>query len=182
MINLLNRSNCPGRYRCCKAHSPEELQEWSVRHKHRQINKDVSITPSDLLSMETMSLNHTMYDPIHITVESSHNTVIKLGNTVSWRINIKGEAWQTLVGVVCIVIPPTQSPLAITSIKGDTIYSIFPRSQKWVATTFKESVLLGRVSVLVKTTPTKSGFNEYHVRLYVGCMECIDVELKVLCQ
>ena len=132
--------------------------------------------------MDVTGLNHTLYSPIIINIEPSHQTVIKLGNTVSWKLSIRGEAWQTLVGVVCIAIPPTQSPLTITSIKGDTIYSIFPRSQKWTPATFKESVLLGRVSVLVKTTPTKSGFNDYHVRLYFGCMECIDVELKVLCQ
>uniref|UniRef100_A0A1X7UD81 C2H2-type domain-containing protein n=2 Tax=Amphimedon queenslandica TaxID=400682 RepID=A0A1X7UD81_AMPQE len=176
------KSNCPGRYRCCKAHSPEELQEWTLRHKHRQINKDVPVSPSDLLSMDAPSLNHTLYGPISITIEPSHQTVVKLGNTVSWRLNVKGEAWQTLVGVVCVTTPPTQSPVSIMSIKGDTIYSIFPRSQKWAASTFKESVLLGRVSVLVKATPTKPGFNEYHVRLYFGCMECIDIELKVLCQ
>lgn len=119
---------------------------------------------------------------LSVTIDPSHHTMMKIGSTVSWKLEIKGEAWQTLMGVVCIATPPVTTPLTISYIKGDTIYSIFPRSNKWIATSFEEGILLGTISLLVKATPTKSGFNEHRVKLYFGSIEHIDIGLKVLCQ
>lgn len=86
------------------------------------------------------------------------------------------------MGVACVAVVTIATPLNISSIKGDTIYSVFPRSSRWVSPSFKEGILLGTITILLKTTPTITGFNEYHVMLYLGSEEFVDIQLKVLCQ
>ena len=48
-------AKCTGRLRCCKAHSQEEMEEWILRHTHRNKQFNKTTRPSDVVSMETDS-------------------------------------------------------------------------------------------------------------------------------
>jgi hypothetical protein len=159
-------SNCDNRIRCCKAHSNEELNEWKLRYTFRQ-NGCAPATPNDIITKSTgfKSVEISGYKGVKIDVQFKKDR----GEFV---LNISGQGWQTLIGVLCM------EPFRISSIKGDTIYSIFPCAATWSPPSFEEGILLGGVVITIKAPPIISTVYDCHVKLCLGSMEMISITLN----
>lgn len=83
---------CSGRLRCCKAHSLEELQEWSLRYQHRRQGAKPE-SPAELVSMATMGVALSSYNAIKVGVNPSLNEVITIGKSITWTLTIKGQVY-----------------------------------------------------------------------------------------
>lgn len=66
----------------------------------------------------------------------------------------------------------------IAAIKGDTIYTINPWSNLWVAATFEEAILLGKIVLVVKGIRLAPGSHDCQVKLHLGMNKYCVIDLK----
>lgn len=68
--------------------------------------------------------------------------------------------------------------LEIVAIKGDTIYTINPRSNRWIAPTFEEAILLGKIVLVVRGVKLSPGSHDCHVKFYLGLNKYCVINLQ----
>ena len=101
------------------------------------------------------------------------------------------QGWQTLLGIECVSIVKQNEQhndrlsaavqFIISSIKGDTIYTICPRNRLWVAPLFDEGILLGSIVVSVKPAELLAvGSHDCHVKLHLGLHKYIRIDLQAV--
>ena len=92
------------------------------------------------------------------------------------------QGWQTLFAVDCFLasssLPGTENIFKIVSIKGDTFFTIKPKSSNWVAQAVKEGILLGRVTLRIRALPSAAGNYVCQLRFNIGFRELLYTKLE----
>lgn len=93
---------------------------------------------------------------------------------------LPNQGWQTLLGVSCSK-PSSKQPTAnfeVSAIKGDTIYTLRPRSAVWIAPSFEEGILLGRIELIIRGVSLPVGSHDCHVKLHLGLNKHLYISLQ----
>ena len=91
------------------------------------------------------------------------------------------QGWQTLFGIECHLKSfNDKSVFIVNAIKGDTIYTICPKTEQWIAPSFEEGILLGCVTVTIKASSLSVGSHDCHVKFHIGFQRFLYINLQAV--
>ena len=91
------------------------------------------------------------------------------------------QGWQTLSSVECHYSgPSSDNVFKISSIEGDTFFTIQPKSSHWNTHSVDEGILLGRATILVKAVPVASRDYTCQLRFGIGFHELLYINLELM--